>query len=238
MNTRSPPLSSPLSSPHPSLRPSPRFCERFCIGLTGGIASGKSTVSAQLAHLGAAVVDTDVIAHTLTQAGGAAMPAIQAAFGSESINSDGSLNRPVMRERVFKDPAQRHVLEGLLHPMIHERTRALGKSTAGAYVVFVVPLLVESPRWRNQVDVIAVVDCDPAVQLARLLKRPGIDVAQAQRIMAAQASRAQRAAEADVLIDNCADTATLLAQVHALHQHWLDLAAKHPTESTTFCLKS
>jgi dephospho-CoA kinase len=103
----------------------PRFCDRFCIGLTGGIASGKSTASERLAQLGAAVVDTDVIAHQLTQAGGAAMPAIEHAFGKDFINLDGSLNRTAMRALVFAEPLKRSRLEAILHPMIHAKPVSL-----------------------------------------------------------------------------------------------------------------
>lgn len=199
----------------------PRYCTRFAVGLTGGIASGKSTVASRLEQLGAAVVDTDVVAHELTASNGAAMPAIAHAFGNDYLNLDGSLNRAAMRGLVFAQPAQRKVLEAILHPMIHDRTHALGNTMAGSYVVFVVPLLVESTKWRSQVDRIAVVDCDPAVQLARLIQRPGLDAKQAQQIMAAQAERDIRLAAADDVITNHSDTTTLLKQVDALHCHYL-----------------
>jgi dephospho-CoA kinase len=123
---------------------SPRSCSRFCVGLSGGIASGKSTVAQLFADLGAAIVDTDVIAHQLTRHNGAAMPAIAAAFGAAFVNQDGSLNRVAMRARVFANPSERQRLETILHPMINAETRAQGASVAGDYVMFVVPLLVES----------------------------------------------------------------------------------------------
>ncbi len=195
----------------------PRFCERFCIGLTGGIASGKSTVSERFAQLGAGIVDTDVIAHQLTHVGGAAMPAIAAAFGTDFLNADGSLNRSAMRAHVFATPSERARLEAILHPMIHTRTRELGATVAGDYVVFVVPLLVESPRWRQQVDRIVVVDCEPSVQLQRLVQRTGVTLEQAGQIIAAQATRQQRLAIADVTVQNHSNKAALLQAIDKLH---------------------
>ncbi len=205
----------------------PRYCERFCIGLTGGIASGKSTVSARLSELGAAVVDTDVIAHQLTQAKGAAMAAIEAAFGAAYINADGSLNRSAMRALVFAQPAERARLEAILHPMIHAQTQAQGNLAAGAYVVFVVPLLVEGTRWRAQVDRIAVVDSDPAVQLARLMQRPGLTEQQGLQIIAAQAKREHRTAAADDILHNHGDKKALLKQIDALHSTYLTFSNTH-----------
>ncbi len=208
-------------------QPSLRFCQRFCIGLTGGIASGKSTVSARLAQLGAAVVDTDVIAHHLTQPGGAAMAAIEAAFGAALINPDGSLNRAAMRARVFEQASERARLEAILHPLIHDQTRQLGASTAGPYVVFVVPLLVESTRWRGQVDRVVVVDCEPETQINRLHQRNQMGREQALQIMAAQASRAQRLAAADSVIENHSHPDALRQQIDGLHQQFCELARAH-----------
>lgn len=205
----------------------PRFCDRFCIGLTGGIASGKSTVSERLSQLGAGVVDTDAIAHALTQVGGSAMPAIQAAFGDRFINPDGSMNRSAMRERVFAQPGERKRLETILHPMIHARTRELGATVAGSYVVFVVPLLVESPRWRQQVDRIVVVDCEPAIQLERLLLRKGITFEQAQQIIAAQASRPVRIKAADTVVQNHSNQVALLKAIDQLHASFCVLTRTH-----------
>jgi dephospho-CoA kinase len=205
----------------------PRFCERFCIGLTGGIASGKSTVSERLSQLGAGVVDTDVIAHALTQVGGAAMPAIQAAFGDAFINADGSMNRSAMRAKVFAQPNERKRLEAILHPLIHAKTRELGASVAGSYVVFVVPLLVESPRWRQQVDRIVVVDCEPRAQLDRLLQRKGVTPEQAQQIIAVQASRTMRLNAADDSVQNHSDRIALLHAIDQLHETFCVLTRTH-----------
>lgn len=211
----------------PSRASSPRFCSRFCVGLTGGIASGKTLASERLAALGAAVVDTDVIAHQLTSAGGAAMPAIAAAFGAALLNTDGSMNRAAMRQRVFDTPSERARLEAIVHPLIHAQTRSLGESAVGSYVVFVVPLLAESARWPQQVDRIAVVDCAPAMQLSRLLARSGLPAAQAQQIIAAQASRAQRLALADDVIHNQGLATDLLTQMDSYHAQYLHYASAH-----------
>jgi dephospho-CoA kinase len=206
-----------------------RFCERFCVGLTGGIASGKSTAAEHFVALGVGVVDTDVIAHHLTQTGGQAMPAIEAQFGAAALNADGSLNRAAMRALVFGDASQRTKLEAILHPMIHLQTQTQGELVAGPYVVFVLPLLAESSRWRARVDRIAVVDCEPTVQLARLLQRPGLSLEQAQQIMAAQASREQRLALADDIAPNHGDKKALLTQIEKLHDKYLTFSHTRPS---------
>jgi dephospho-CoA kinase len=198
---------------------SPRFCSRFCVGLSGGIASGKSTVAQLFADLGAAIVDTDVIAHQLTRHNGAAMPAIAAAFGAAFVNQDGSLNRVAMRARVFANPSERQRLETILHPMINAETRAQGASVAGDYVMFVVPLLVESAQWRTQVDRFLIVDCPAELQRQRLLLRPTMTAVQADQILAVQAGRETRLAVADDVIYNSdsVDIQGLKAQVQRLH---------------------
>ncbi|HEU4622379.1 MAG TPA: dephospho-CoA kinase [Burkholderiaceae bacterium] len=197
----------------------------FAVGLTGGIGSGKSTVAAMFAAHGAYVIDTDVIAHALTAPGGAAIEAIRAAFGDEVINDDGSLNRAAMRERVFTDPAQRHRLEAILHPRIRaEALRLARDATHAPYVIHVVPLLVESGTWASLVDRILVVDCDEAVQRTRVMKRSGLSLEQVQAIISAQASRAQRLAVANDVIDNSGATDSLAARVAALHETYCNLA--------------
>jgi dephospho-CoA kinase len=176
-----------------------------CIGVTGGIGSGKSTVAGFLGALGGAVIDADAVSRSLTAPGGAAIPAIEAAFGPEALDSLGGLDRAAMRARVFSDPAARLQLEALVHPLIWleldlKRQAALG---AGAdFVVFDVPLLVEMRRWRPMLDTIVVVDCSQTTQHARVLARSGMDPDQTQRIMDAQATRAQRLACADQVLLN------------------------------------
>jgi dephospho-CoA kinase len=188
------------------------------IGLTGGIGSGKSTVGTMLASLGAAVIDTDLIARRLTMAGGAAIDAIRAAFGADFIDAGGALDRPRMRQAAFDDPPTRTRLEAILHPLIGvEVEREAGLAAAAPLLVFDVPLLVESGRWRSGVDAVWVVDCDEAVQIARVAARPGWSEAAARAVMAQQASRAARRAAADAVIYNHSiSLAELAAEVHSL----------------------
>lgn len=198
------------------------------IGLTGGIGSGKSRVADMLGQWGASVVDTDEIARTLTAAGGAAMPAIEREFGPGALTPDGALNRDWMRERAFADPQVRLRLEALLHPVIGQETERQAAAARGPYLVFVVPLLVESiTRWRDRVDRICVVDCDPETQVARVRSRSGLTDSAIRRIMAAQAARASRLAVADDVINNDGATSPeqLRAQAKTLHDRWLALAA-------------
>ena len=195
------------------------------IGLTGGIGSGKSTVADLLASLGAAVVDTDVIAHQLTGANGAAMSQIAVAFGASVVRDDGALDRAAMRRLVFSDAAAKSRIEAILHPLIRRESEALCQAAAGPYVLLVVPLLVESATYRQRVDRILVVDCDEATQLSRVIARSGLSVAEAQAIMATQASRAERLAVADDVLFNGGGRDDLNAQVLALHQRYLELAA-------------
>lgn len=192
----------------------------FVVGLTGGIGSGKSTVAAELAALGARVVDTDAIAKSLTQPGGAAMATIAAVFGAEFIGADGALDRARMRERVFAEPAARQRLEAILHPLIRDET-ARRASAAGSVVVFDVPLLVESGRWREQVDRVLVVDCEEGTQVARVTARSGWTQEAVRLVIAQQARRADRRACADCVIYNeTLSREELSAEVRALWEGW------------------
>ena len=192
------------------------------IGLTGGIGSGKSSVARRLAARGALVVDTDALAHALTAPGGAAIPAVAAAFGADMIATDGAMNRARMRALVFADPAQRRQLEAILHPMIGEATRAQASCAApGQPVVFDVPLLTESGTWRARVDRVLVVDCPVATQVARVVARSGWTPEAVERTIAQQATRGQRRAIADAVIVNDALTlAQLDGEVDALWTAW------------------
>lgn len=175
------------------------------LGLTGGIGSGKSTVAAMLGRRGAALVDADAISRSLTQAGGAAMPAIVQAFGADVVAADGALDRERMRQKVFAQPEARARLEAIIHPRVAEETlrQALEAERAGARcVVFDVPLLVESERWRPRVDVVMVVDCSPQRQVSRVMQRSGWSQEAVEKVMAHQASRSRRLAAADVCIYN------------------------------------
>lgn len=197
------------------------------IGLTGGIGSGKSRVADFFSEFGASVIDTDVIAHELTASNGAAIDAIRAEFGDASIATDGALDRRAMRELVFDDPLARQRLEAILHPLIQSVSHQRAQSAQGCYLVFVVPLLVESGRWRDRVDRICVVDCDLETQVERVKARSGLTSEAIARIMSAQASRAQRLDVADDVIRNDADTtiSMLRQQALSLHESWCHMQA-------------
>jgi dephospho-CoA kinase len=175
------------------------------VGLTGGIGSGKSTVLHMLQALGAGIVDADVISRATTATGGAAIAAIAAQFGPDFITADGALDRDRMRDQVYQDPSARRRLEAIIHPLVGAETarQAAAAQAAGTpCVVFDIPLLVESGRWRAQVDHVLVVDCLPATQVARVHARSGLPESQVLAIIAAQASREQRLAAADSVIHN------------------------------------
>lgn len=197
---------------------------RFCVGLTGGIGSGKTTVADMFAAHGAAVIDTDLIAHALTAPGGAAMPAIAAAFGAQFVTDSGALERSRMRAAVFSDAAAKARLEAILHPMIRVETERATAQAGGSYLLYVVPLLVESASWRARVDRILVIDCPGAVQVARVMQRNAMHEADVLAIMAAQASRAARLAAADDIIVNDGDAGQLAPHVERLHAFYCSLA--------------
>jgi dephospho-CoA kinase len=199
---------------------------KFKLGLTGGIGSGKTQVANLLAGWGASVIDTDLIAHTLTAPAGQAIEPIRQVFSAEVIDSSGALNRARMRELVFADPARRVELEAILHPLIAQAVDQEAAQAQGLYVVFVVPLLVESGRWRQKIDRLCVVDCDQSTQIERVQCRSGLELATIQNILAAQATREQRLAVADDVIDNskAVTMSALEKQVLVLHQGWCNLA--------------
>lgn len=172
------------------------------IGLTGGIGSGKSTVAAFLVEAGACLVDTDAISRSLTAPGGAALPQLAEVFGADILDASGALNRDRMRALAFADVAARRRLEAVLHPMIGEEARRQAAAAAGRTVVFDVPLLTESSHWRARVQRVLVVDCDEAVQRQRVMQRSGWSAEMVDRVLAQQASRAQRRAIADAVIHN------------------------------------
>lgn len=194
------------------------------MGLTGGIGSGKSTVAAMLARCGAALVDADAIARGLTLAGGAAMPEIARVFGPTFVAPDGAMDRDAMRERVFSDPAARVQLEAIVHPLVGQETarRADQTLSSGARcVVFDVPLLVESGRWRSRVDAVVVVDCSEQTQRDRVMARNGWPREAVEKVMAQQATRAQRRSAADVcLFNEGLSLPQLEAQVQQVWQHF------------------
>ncbi|MCK9380531.1 MAG: dephospho-CoA kinase [Sulfuritalea sp.] len=198
----------------------------YVVGLTGGIGSGKSAVAQLFAERGIKVIDTDAIAHALTAAGGAAMPAIRAEFGDGVANAEGALDRAAMRAIVFADPSARKRLESILHPLIRSESerRLLADSADSPYAILMVPLLVESGDYRKRVDRIAVVDCAEATQIDRVMSRSGLARSEIERILAAQATRAERLAAADDVIDNDGELTALAPQVERLHVHYLALS--------------
>jgi dephospho-CoA kinase len=200
----------------------------FVVGLTGGIGSGKSAAAERFAGLGAAVVDTDAIAHALTGPQGAAMQAIRAAFGQAAIAPDGALDRAAMRALAFSDPAARARLEGILHPLIRaESERQLLTAAPGCpYAILVVPLLVESGDYRRRVDRIAVVDCADETRIGRVMARSGLARAEVMRIIAAQATREARLEVADDVIGNDGSPEQLRLRVAELDVLYRGLAAK------------
>lgn len=208
--------------------------KRFSVGLTGGIGSGKSAVAELLAQQGAAIIDTDQIAHALTAPGGAAMTPIAEQFGDSFLTPEGALNRAAMRERVFSDAGAKQQLEAILHPLIRQQTQIDAEQAIGPYLVFVVPLLVESGRWRQQVDRVLVVDCSPDTQVARVMARNGLQRAAVEAIIASQAPRAQRLAAADCVV--CNDGLSLdelRTQVRSVWQHLMQASGAAVTATVT-----
>lgn len=196
---------------------------KLIVGLTGGIGSGKSAAAQAFADQGVAVVDTDAIAHELTQPGGRAIPHIEKAFGKDFILASGAMNRERMRERVFSDPAARKTLEGVLHPMIREQSAGQIAAAGSSYVIHVVPLLVESPDYRKRVDRILVVDCPESTQFERVRSR-GLADEQIRAIIDSQSPRDARLAAADDVIDNDGTLDALRKQVADLHARYLALS--------------
>jgi len=197
----------------------------YTVGLTGGIGSGKSTVADCFAALGVPVIDTDVIARDLTAPDGAALAAIRAAFGEAVMQADGTLDRAALRRRVFADTAARHHLEAILHPRIRQAVQQALATLAAPYALIVIPLLVETGGYQDVLNRVLVVDCPEDVQIARVKARSGLTHDEVQAILAAQAGRAERLAEADDVIVNTATPAELCTEVARLHQHYLALAA-------------
>ena len=191
------------------------------IGLTGGIGSGKSTVAGLLAQHGAALVDTDLIARRLTEPGGAAIDALAHAFGADLIDAGGALDRERMRALVFSEPAAKQRLEAILHPLIGVETERQASAASAPVVVFDVPLLVESGRWRACVDKVLVVDCSESTQIDRVVARSGWTAQAVRRVIDQQATRETRRACADAVIYNDAVTLEQLArEVASLWRLW------------------
>jgi dephospho-CoA kinase len=195
----------------------------YRVGLTGGIASGKTTVSRLFAALGVPVLDSDEIARDVVAPGTPALDAICSRFGPAVIQADGSLDRRALRGIVFADPEARRALEAITHPAIRAEMDRRSRAAGGTYQVFAIPLLVET-GGRDRVDRVLVVDCDEETQLRRVMLRDGVDEAGARAVLAAQAGRRARLAVADDVIVNDGDLASLRDQVEALHRQYLDAA--------------
>lgn len=199
------------------------------LGLTGGIGSGKSTVAKLLAHSGAAVVDADAIARALTAPGGQAMPAIALLFGSKFVSPDGALDREQMRTLAYADTTARKRLESIIHPLVALETQRQAAAAIHANhtcIVFDIPLLVESPSWRQKVDQVLVVDCTPEVQISRVMARSQLTRDAIEQIIAAQAGRIQRLGAADTVIFNVnLSLAQLADEVHQM-SHRFGLSSK------------
>ena len=191
------------------------------IGLTGGIGSGKSTVARFLREAGATIVDTDAISRALTAPGGAGMPAIAQQFGAEFVTADGALDRDRMRALAFSDGSAKRRMEAILHPLITAEALAQAEAAHAPLVVYDVPLLVESGRWRSRVSRVLVIDCTVDTQRARVLQRPGWTPERVDGALAAQTSREARRAAADAIILNDGlPLATLRSEVMSLAARW------------------
>jgi dephospho-CoA kinase len=199
---------------------------KLVVGVTGGIGSGKTTVAKLFETLGAGLVDTDEIAHELTRAGQPAMEQIRKQFGQDYLDEEGALNRARMRALVFSDAQARSKLEAILHPLIRAQAQVRVESSPAAYVLLIVPLLVETGSYRGQLRRVLVVDCDEELQVTRVMRRGGLSEQQARAIIASQATREQRLLAADDVITNNAGLAELAEQVRWLHGRYLKMAAR------------
>jgi dephospho-CoA kinase len=198
----------------------------WSVGLTGGIGSGKSSVARVLVECGAVLVDTDAIARSLTVPGGAAIPFLAQTFGADMIGADGALDRDRMRERVFADRGAKAQLEGILHPMIGAEAARQAAAAQGRRIVYDVPLLAESSRWRRLVDRILVVDCPADTQVTRVMQRSGWTEVAVRAVISQQAARDTRRALADAVIHNDGITPEQLAEhVRDLWALWVPPAA-------------
>jgi len=196
----------------------------FRVALTGGIASGKTTVANLFAELGVPLIDTDAIARQVVEPGQPALAAVVAAFGTGMLDADGRLDRRRMRERIFSDPAAKRRLEAILHPAIRVEMERQSRAAVGPYQVLVIPLLTEGKR-RDHVDRVLLVDVPEELQIQRLTLRDGVTHAQAEASLNAQATRAERLAMADDVVRNTGRVDDLRAAVANLHQKYLALAA-------------
>ncbi|RFC33222.1 MAG: dephospho-CoA kinase [Candidatus Nitrotoga sp. SPKER] len=203
----------------------------YRVGLTGGIGSGKSTVASLFKDCGVLVIDSDVISHQITQSGGIAIAAIRTTFGDDYIDASGALNRVLMRQLIFSDPAAKVNLEAILHPLIRTQILAqiddatINSTLASSYLLLVIPLLFETLNYRELVQRTLVVDCTETTQVARTMQRSGLNEQTVRTIMAAQITRAERLRLADEIIHNDGNLDTLRQQIAKLHQHYLAISS-------------
>jgi dephospho-CoA kinase len=197
----------------------------YTVALTGGIGSGKSTVADEFAHLGVAVIDADIIARQVVEPGTPALLAIAAQFGPQMINDDGSLDRRRLRERIFANNEDKAWLNALLHPLIQQETRRQMQAATSPYLLWVVPLLVEN-RLTDKADRVLVVDVPRETQIERTIRRDGVSREHAEHILAAQATREQRLAAADDVIENMGPADAVASHVARLHEKYLMLASQ------------
>ncbi|EPG9047514.1 dephospho-CoA kinase [Klebsiella aerogenes] len=197
----------------------------YTVALTGGIGSGKSTVADEFAHLGVTVIDADIIARKVVEPGTPALLAIAERFGPQMINDDGSLNRRRLRERIFAHSEDKAWLNALLHPLIQQETRRQMQASTSPYLLWVVPLLVEN-RLTDKADRVLVVDVPKETQIERTIRRDGVSREHAEHILAAQATREQRLAAADDVIENMGSADAVASHVARLHDKYLMLASQ------------
>lgn len=199
---------------------------KLLIGLTGGIGSGKTSVANGFAERGASVIDTDVISRDLTASGGAAIATIRLAFGDTMITAQGAMDRAKMRALIFSDANQKARLEAILHPMIYNEVVRQTTNATGLYMVYVIPLLVETGRWnRTNLNRILVVECEEELQVQRVMQRDGLSEQMVKSIMAQQATRAQRLAVATDIIQNQTTVDALMPEIDRLHQLYYQLSS-------------
>ncbi len=202
----------------------------FRVGLTGGVASGKSTVAALFTELGAGLVDTDQVAREVVAVGEPGLKAIVDAFGADLLLDSGELNRSALRATIFQDPDERRKLEAILHPLIRARTLAQLEAVAAPYVLVVVPLLVET-GFAKFVDRVLVVDCPRELQLRRLMQRDQISATDAEAMLLSQVDRETRCARADDILDGSQSVARIGERVSVLHMDYLRRTASRDNGS-------
>ncbi len=195
----------------------------FIVGLTGGIGSGKTSAAKVFSDLGVVVVDADEISREVTSSGGRAINAIKEAFGEKALNQDGSMNRPYMRNLVFKDSAARERLENIIHPLVEEESFEKIKTAKSPYIILSVPLLTEKSFWLDKINRLLVIDLQETEQIQRVMHRDGLSAEEVKRIIGTQSSRQTRISMASDVIVNCQDEDALKASILRLHRLYLSM---------------